>query len=128
MVAAVMMPISIPSGASAGMAITTIDFPGGVDTFAGGINDFEEIVGQYRDGGGAYHGFYYSGPGGTFSTLDVPGQLASPTTASEINNLASDINNFSEVSGRHGRDRPFGRPPAQIPACGTTALGSYLGY
>jgi len=26
-----------------------------------------------------------------------------------------------------GRDRPFGRPPAQIPACGTTALGSCLG-
>ncbi len=26
-----------------------------------------------------------------------------------------------------GRDRPRGRPPAQIPACGTTALGSYLG-
>jgi hypothetical protein len=31
-----------------------------------------------------------------------------------------------EVGGR-GRDRPRGRPPAQIPACGTTALGSYLG-
>src|SRR5664279_2091891 len=29
--------------------------------------------------------------------------------------------------GRRGRDRPFGRPPAQIPACGTTALGSWLG-
>src|SRR5450759_4720239 len=28
---------------------------------------------------------------------------------------------------RRGRDRPFGRPPAQIPACGTTALGSWLG-
>ena len=26
-----------------------------------------------------------------------------------------------------GRDRPYGRPPARIPACGTTALGSYLG-
>ena len=26
-----------------------------------------------------------------------------------------------------GRDRPCGRPPAQIPACGITALGSYLG-
>ncbi|MGW5153590.1 hypothetical protein [Rhodococcus koreensis] len=25
-----------------------------------------------------------------------------------------------------GRDRPHGRPPAQIPACGTTALGSCL--
>jgi hypothetical protein len=31
-----------------------------------------------------------------------------------------------EVAGR-GRDRPCGRPPAQIPACGITALGSYLG-
>jgi SAM-dependent methyltransferase len=31
-----------------------------------------------------------------------------------------------EVS--RGRDRPRGRPPAQIPACGITALGSCLGY
>jgi hypothetical protein len=31
-----------------------------------------------------------------------------------------------ETCGR-GRDRPCGRPPAQIPACGITALGSYLG-
>ena len=29
--------------------------------------------------------------------------------------------------GGRGRDRPFGRPPAQIPASGTTALGSCLG-
>jgi hypothetical protein len=29
------------------------------------------------------------------------------------------------TTGR-GRDRPCGRPPAQIPACGTTALGSCL--
>ena len=27
-----------------------------------------------------------------------------------------------------GRDRPRGRPPGQIPASGTTALGSCLGY
>ena len=27
-----------------------------------------------------------------------------------------------------GRDRPYGRPPAQIPACGITALGSCLGF
>ena len=32
----------------------------------------------------------------------------------------------ADVAGR-GRDRPCGRPPAQIPACGITALGSYLG-
>ena len=33
----------------------------------------------------------------------------------------------TERSGR-GRDRPCGRPPAQIPACGITALGSCLGF
>jgi hypothetical protein len=27
-----------------------------------------------------------------------------------------------------GRDRPCGRPPARIPACGTTALGSCLRF
>ena len=32
------------------------------------------------------------------------------------------------VTHDRGRDRPCGRPPAQIPACGTTALGSCLGY
>ena len=31
-----------------------------------------------------------------------------------------------DLRGR-GRDRPYGRPPAQIPASGTTALGSYHG-
>ena len=30
-------------------------------------------------------------------------------------------------AGRRGRDRCYQRPPAQIPACGITALGSYLG-
>jgi ADP-ribose pyrophosphatase YjhB (NUDIX family) len=27
-----------------------------------------------------------------------------------------------------GRDRPYGRPPAQIPACAANALGSCLGF
>jgi hypothetical protein len=31
------------------------------------------------------------------------------------------------VDNGHGRDHPLGWPPAQIPACGITALGSYLG-
>ena len=30
--------------------------------------------------------------------------------------------------GYRGRDRPCGRPPAQIPACGITALGSCYEY
>jgi peptide/nickel transport system substrate-binding protein len=36
------------------------------------------------------------------------------------------IDTLDAYSSR-GRDRPRGRPPAQIPACGITALGSYLG-
>ena len=31
-------------------------------------------------------------------------------------------------ASRRGRDRPCGRPPAQIPASGITALGSYHGW
>ena len=34
---------------------------------------------------------------------------------------------YAVTQRRRGRDRPCGRPPAQIPACGITALGSYLG-
>jgi len=30
------------------------------------------------------------------------------------------------ITSDRGRDRSFERPPAQIPACGTTALGSCL--
>ena len=32
------------------------------------------------------------------------------------------------LTGGRGRDGPFGPPPAQIPASGTTGLGSYLGF
>jgi hypothetical protein len=34
----------------------------------------------------------------------------------------------SSSSLDRGRDRPFGRPPAQIPACAANALGSCLGF
>ena len=34
---------------------------------------------------------------------------------------------YETTSAGRGRDRPFGRPSAQIPACRITALGFYLG-
>jgi hypothetical protein len=34
---------------------------------------------------------------------------------------------YRAVTAKPGRDRPCGRPPGQIPACGTTAPGSCLG-
>ena len=52
-------------------------------------------------------------------------RFSAPVTVEEImaNSAPGEANDYN---GR-GRDRPCGRPPAQIPACGTTALGSYLG-
>ena len=41
--------------------------------------------------------------------------------------LALLISQRKQAKKCRGRDRPCGRPPAQIPACGITALGSYLG-
>jgi hypothetical protein len=42
--------------------------------------------------------------------------------------ISSAVRAFADShSLSRGRDRPCGRPPAQIPACGITALGSYLG-
>jgi hypothetical protein len=40
--------------------------------------------------------------------------------------IAKKIKKGRPYYGR-GSDHPFGWPPAQIPACGATALGSYLG-
>src|SRR5713101_3062486 len=34
----------------------------------------------------------------------------------------------THAGGYRGRDRPCGRPPAQIPACAANALGSCLGF
>src|SRR5680860_854229 len=38
------------------------------------------------------------------------------------------LEKLSSCSIDRGRDRPCGRPPAQIPACTASALGSCLGF
>src|SRR5262249_37265324 len=79
-------------------------------------------------------------------------QLAQTNPAAFLPDLAMSLNNLSacqsdagdrdaaltsiteavtirrQLAQSRGRDRPYGRPPARIPACGITALGSYLGY
>jgi Mg2+ and Co2+ transporter CorA len=40
----------------------------------------------------------------------------------------SSILGMNVIVNDRGRDRPYERPPAQIPACGITALGSCLGF
>jgi probable HAF family extracellular repeat protein len=71
---------------------TTIDVPGATasfGTFASGVNDADQIVGDFFVATGQQHGFLDIG--GTFTTIDVPGVLHSPA--------ALDINNASRIVG-----------------------------
>ena len=60
--------IGVAAQGDAFATYTTLDVPGGSDTFAYGI-DGSNIVGRYYDDG--YHGFSYDGT--TYATLDVTG-------------------------------------------------------
>jgi hypothetical protein len=63
--------VNVPlSFGSDSYSFTTIDFPGASLTLAYGINDADQIVGQYVDESGG-HGFLYNN--GSFVTIDYPG-------------------------------------------------------
>lgn len=52
---------------------TQIDYPGGIDTVAVGINSVGDLSGFYYDSSGDSHGFLLSG--GVYSTIDYPGAV-----------------------------------------------------
>jgi hypothetical protein len=58
--------------------------------------------------------------------LATPAGLVTFGVAATAADIATRVD-WEQLDGR-GRDRPCGRPPAQIPACGTTALGSCLRF
>jgi uncharacterized membrane protein len=65
--------------------VILLDFPGAVLTEASGINDFNQIVGDYRDALGRFHGFFWDS--GLFLTFDVPFPDARTTGPKGINNV-----------------------------------------
>lgn len=67
-------------------------FKNAYETWAFGINNLNQIVGCYISGHG--HGFLYDGV--TFTTVDVPGSLA--TTAYGINNLGHIVGKYNSQS------------------------------
>lgn len=82
-------------------AITVIDAPGAVDTFASDINDSGAVAGTYIDNDG-YHGYIRSADG-TFTTFDAPGGPASGDIAGRINNLGEVEGDYSNGDGvQHG--------------------------
>jgi len=65
--------------------LTVLDFPRANLTEAVGINDDGQVVGDYRDSGGKFHGFFWDD--GLFLTIDVPFPEATATTPNGINNV-----------------------------------------
>jgi probable HAF family extracellular repeat protein len=72
---------------------TTLSVPGADDTYVYGINDFDQVVGQYYVGSVAY-GFLYSK--GHYTTLSIPG--ASYTGPYGINNFDKIVGGYIKTS------------------------------
>jgi uncharacterized membrane protein len=64
---------------------TILDFPGANLTEAIGVNDDGQVVGDYRDIAGKFHGFFWDA--GLFLTIDVPFPDATTTAPTAINNV-----------------------------------------
>jgi probable HAF family extracellular repeat protein len=64
---------------------TILDFPGANLTEATGVNDDGQVVGNYRDAAGKFHGFFWDA--GLFLTFNVPFADASITAPTAINNV-----------------------------------------
>jgi hypothetical protein len=74
-----------------GTTHTTIDVPGGYNTYVIAINDFGTVAGRYSDASGR-HGFIYDGT--TYTTLDVPGGDYY-TDVIDINNAGTVVGPYS---------------------------------
>jgi probable HAF family extracellular repeat protein len=79
---------------------TLLDFPRAILTEAVGVNDDGQVVGDYRDSDGRFHGFFWDA--GLYLTLDVPFPEATLTVPNAINNVGQIVgfyfdNNVTEA-------------------------------
>jgi len=80
---------------------TILDFPGANLTEASGVNDDGQVVGNYRDAAGNFHGFFWDA--GLFVTIDVPFPDATITGPTAINNIGQIVGFYFDNNGRvHG--------------------------
>ena len=86
-----------------GESFIRIDVPGAVRTEADGVNDRGQVVGEYIDAGGRFHGFLWDK--GRFTTIDVPG--ADATTVTDINDRGQIVGAYTEGPAGAGPVRGF---------------------
>lgn len=80
---------------------TLLDFPDANLTEAIALNNDGQIVGDYRDSSGNFHGFFWDA--GLFLTLDVPFPGAKLTGPNGINNVGQIVGFYDDSGGgRHG--------------------------
>ena len=86
--------------------LSTLQFPGGSNTQAFGVNDSDQIVGSYTDGSGTSHGFVLSDPMGPTShwqSIDDPTTGATMTVVNGINDAGDLVGFYNDASGNtHG--------------------------
>jgi probable HAF family extracellular repeat protein len=76
---------------------TTIDVPGSTFTQALGINNAGQIVGDFMDATGRFHGFLKDGA--TITIIDVPGAFPGSTRAFGINDAGQIVGTFGDATG-----------------------------
>ena len=81
-----------------GDILTDIRPPDANATVASIVNDHGQIVGDYKDVSGRFHGFLYDN--GDYAKIDLPG--ASESHAFGINNRGQIVGQYSDGSGDHG--------------------------
>lgn len=105
----IMLPLLVmglaiaPAASAVSYNFTLLDVPSGIETSARGINDSGQIVGKYykeiEPGLFAPQGFLYSG--GTYTTLNIPGEESG-------NRNATGIDNYGNISGNYYSGQPHG--------------------
>ena len=81
--------------------LITLQFPGGSDTQAFGINSKDQIVGSYLDGSGVMHGFVLTDPAGPVShwqSIDDPSGVGS-TVVNGINTAGDLVGFYTDAAG-----------------------------
>ncbi len=74
----------------------TLDFPGSTLTQAFGLNNHDEVVGQYVDASGLTHGFIFDD--GRFTSVDDPEGVGT-TTINGINDRRQIVGFFVTAGG-----------------------------